>query len=224
MGDGILTKIIILHHGSYAQGVIGLVAGKMVEENYRPTIVLSEGVEYSKASARSIAGFNIIEAIRKCNDLLIDCGGHPMAAGFTVKTSLLALLKERLLEVANRELTDDSFERVLAIDCEIPLEVITFDLLDKITLLEPFGIGNREPVFASRNVTIGDVRRIGVGGKHMKFTIPEYGIEAIGFSMSEHYPTLHAHDAIDIAYTVDKNTWNGRTQLQLKLRDIIPSV
>ncbi|MBI5465458.1 single-stranded-DNA-specific exonuclease RecJ, partial [Candidatus Gottesmanbacteria bacterium] len=115
------TKLIFLSHASYNQGIIGLVAGKLVEKFYRPAIIVSLGEEYSKASARSINGFNIIETIRKAQDLLVDAGGHPMAAGFTVETKKLPELEKRLMEIAEQELDSEKLTRVLKIDCEINL-------------------------------------------------------------------------------------------------------
>jgi len=235
-GKTIGKKLLFVAHESYNQGVIGLVAGKLVETYYLPTIVVSKGEEISKASARSIKGFNIVEAIRSFSDLLIDVGGHPLAAGFTIETKKMEKLREKLEKLADNHITDEMLKRPVAIDLEIPLECITEDLYDKIQQLQPFGFGNPEPVFLSKAVQLVDLRRIGADGKHLKLKIaiksrfPELKmsqfressyIEAIGFGMGGLYPEITPNKPVDIIYTIDMNEWNGNKGLQLKLRDII---
>lgn len=226
-----LKKLIFIAHEGYNQGVIGLVAGKLVEEYYRPAIVISIGEIYSKASARSISGFNIVEAIRKSSDILVDVGGHPMAAGFTIETKNLKALQNRLEELADKELTDEKLTRTLKIDAEIPLEMVTQDLWQKLQKLQPFGFGNPEPVFATKEVTVKDARLVGSDGKHLKLKVVPLStldpnphtlnpLEAIAFGMGELYGKLQPGESIDIAYSIDLDTWNGNKRLQLKIKDI----
>jgi single-stranded-DNA-specific exonuclease len=216
-------KLIFIAHETYNQGVIGLVAGKLVEEYYRPAIVVAQGPEVSKASARSIPGFNIVEAIKHFSNLLVDVGGHPMAAGFTVETKNLDLLKSRMEAYAEKKLNDALLTRELRIDMELPLAAVTNGLWQKLRDFEPFGFGSPEPVFATRDVIVDDVRLVGADGKHLKFTIhnSQFTIPAIAFGMGNMYPGLKSGAVIDIAYTIDMNSWNGRKSLQLKLRDIM---
>ena len=221
---GTMKKLLFVSDVSYNQGVIGLVAGRLVEQYYRPAIVLAVGDEFSKASARSVAGFNIIEAIRKAADLLVDAGGHPMAAGFTVETKNLEALKERLEALGEKVLDEEILTRKLRVDAEIPIIAASESLWKAIQQLQPFGVGNSEPVFVSRNVTIKDVRLVGATKKHLKLTIVDSDThkqyDGIGFSMAEHYAQLQLGNPVDIAYTVDINEWNGNKKLQLKVRDI----
>lgn len=214
----VLRKIIFISHESYNPGVIGLVAGKLVEEYYRPAIVVSKGETFSKASARSISGFNIVEAIRTCSDILVDVGGHPMAAGFTVETKNLTLLQERLEKLAEDELDEEKLIRTLKIDMEIPLEAVTPALYKEIQQLAPFGFGNPEPVFATRNVTVTESRLVGAEGKHLKLRFSS--MDAIAFNMGNLYSQLQHQATVDLAYTIDMNTWNGNSRLQLKVKDI----
>jgi len=218
------VKLIFLSHNSYHEGVIGLVAGKLVEKFYRPTIVVSKGEIYSKASARSITGFNIVEAIRTCSDILVDCGGHPMAAGFTVETKNLEKLKSRLEKLAVKEISQEQLTKILKIDCEIDLSDVSLKLYKKIRELVPFGIGNREPIFATRGVKVRDARVVGRNGKHLslKFSIinSQFSIKAIAFNMGDLYPKLSSSKPIDIAYNIILNEWNGRRNLELKIKDI----
>lgn len=219
-----LQKLIFVSHESYNQGIIGLVAGKLVEEYYRPSVVLFKGETISKGSARSIAGFNIVEAIKLCSDLLIDVGGHPMAAGFTVETKNLDALKGRLEEFAEKELNEDSLKRVLRIDTEIPLQLANEELWNAMQGFQPFGFGNLEPVFATSNVHIADMRMIGKDNKHLKLQVSSLdspiSINAVAFNMGNLYPELRPDKPIDIAYSIDMNEWNGSRKLQLKIKDI----
>jgi single-stranded-DNA-specific exonuclease len=221
-------KLLFVYDESYNQGVIGLVAGKLVEEFHRPSIVLAKGELISKASARSISGFNIVEAIKKCSDLLIDVGGHPMAAGFTVETKNLEALGKKLQEIAQNEITPDMLIKTLRVDAEIPLELATESLWNKLRDFEPFGLGNFEPIFVSRGATVLDTRMVGNANKHLKLRVglpgTQHPIDAIAFGLGGLYGQLSIGKSVDIAYCVDMNVWNGTKKLQLKIRDIlIPS-
>jgi len=223
------TKLIFLSHESYNQGVIGLVAGKLVEEFYRPAVVVSRGEIISKASCRSINGFNIIEAIRKTQGLLVDCGGHPMAAGFTVETKYLEMVEKSLKALAKKELNQEKLTKVLKVDCEIDINDVTWDLYQKIQQFMPFGLGNPEPVFMSKNVTVRDARLVGADGKHLKLSLscrPTTNdqrlttFSAIGFKMGEWFSRLSPDKPIDLAYTIFADNWSGEKKLELKIKDI----
>ncbi len=221
-----IKNILFIANDSYEEGVIGLIAGKLVEEFYRPAIVIAKGEKVSKASARSVAGFNIIEFIRSASYLLINAGGHPMAAGFTVETEKIQQLQDFLEEVAEKELHNDLLQRVLKIDCELPLDVVSFETFKEIQTLSPFGMGNPEPTFVS-DVIVKDVKTVGQEGKHIKLKISHVKSEilneyydAIGFGLGEWQKELKLGDRIQIAYTIDINVWNGKKSLQLKIRDI----
>lgn len=223
-GDVSKKKLILLAHPSYNPGIIGLVAGRLVEEYYRPAIVLSIGDGFAKASARSIAGFNIVEAIRTCADLLVDVGGHPMAAGFTIAIENIDSLRKKLEALAEKELDDDKLTRVLKIDAEIPLGAIHQTLWKELQQLAPFGFGNYEPVFATRGVQVSDVRIIGATKKHLKLKVREPFsrdvVDAVAFNMAGEYGKLQSDALVDIAFTIDMNEWNGKRSLQLKVKDI----
>lgn len=219
----LLKNLIFISHESYNPGVIGLVAGRLVEEYWRPAIVLAVGDGFAKASARSIPGFNIVEAIRTCSDILVDVGGHPMAAGFTVETKNLNKLKSRLESFAQKELDEEKLKRVLHIDAQIPLEFATEKLWLAAQDLAPFGFGNYEPLFASSGTYIADARIIGATRKHLKLKIrsKDETWDAVAFNMSDIYGKITSEQPVDIAYTVDMNEWNGRRNLQLKIKDIV---
>lgn len=225
-----INKLLFLAHESYQPGVIGLVAGKLVEEFYRPSIVVAMGKHLSKASARSVSGFNMIEFIRMASEFLVDAGGHPMAAGFTVETAKLTLLQKKLEDLAHDLLDEDKLTRTIRIDCELPLLCIDALLYKELQTLSPFGMGNPEPTFVSKNVVIDDMRIIGRDGKHLKLKLQQSTnqqinkstnlFNAIAFGMGERSSEFRIGDTVDIAYTIDENRWNGSVNLQLKVKDI----
>lgn len=218
------AHLLYISHRSYNQGIIGLVAGRLVEKFYRPSIVIAEGEVYSKGSARSINGFNIIETIRKAEDLLIDAGGHPMAAGFTIETKHLELFKKRLTEIADQELDEEKLTRVLKFDCEINLKVLNFELFEKLTQFAPFGLGNPEPVFVSRRVLVKEAKKIGADGKHLRLLITQDSLpitlSAVAFGLGDFFAKLSREQKIDIAYTLSVDEWQGQKKLDLKIKDI----
>jgi single-stranded-DNA-specific exonuclease len=219
-----VKSLIFVAHESYAQGVIGLVAGKLVEQYYLPAIVIAIGEKQSKASVRSIKGFNIIEFLRTKSEHFINVGGHPMAAGFTIETAKISLLQTLLVEAAEEAIDKNALIKSINIDCELPLEIVSQQLYEAIQKLSPFGIGNAEPVFVSRGAIVKDIRAIGKESKHLKLNVkcPMSNVQydAIGFSMGDREKGIKVGDAIDIVYTIDENIWNGRRSLQLKIKDI----
>ena len=215
-------KIIVLAHESYHEGVIGLAAGKLVEEYYRPAIVFSKKDKVSKASARSVSGFNIIENIRKLSDLYLEGGGHPMAAGFSIETKNIELFAKKINEISESLLTDEILERKLKIDMEINFSDITWGLFESLLAFEPIGSGNPAPAFVTKRVEILDSRPVGRESKHLKLKLKqdEHVFDAIYFGGGEIYSTLTPDSKADAVYTLADNTWNGRRSLQLRVRDL----
>lgn len=210
-------NIIVIDHTSYHQGVIGLIAGKLTEKYYLPAIVIAKADGISKGSARSISGFNIIEAIRAHEDILINAGGHPMAAGFTIETTKISEFKTQISKLAAKEITPEMLSRTLRVDCELPLEAVNLDLYNSIADFAPFGMGNPEPVFAGLG-KIQSLRLVGTDGKHLKLVIS--GLDAIAFGQGHNLASLKVGDSVKIAYLLSLNIWNGSQSLQLKVKDI----
>ena len=217
---------IFISDESYHEGVIGLIAGKLTEEFYRPSVVIARKEKYSKASARSIAGFNIIDAIREVSDILVDCGGHPMAAGFTVETKNIETVKKRLQKVVEEKIEKKFLEKVLQVDLELDFASISGDFFQRLEKFAPFGIGNPEPVFSTSKVKIISARVIGRDSQHLKLHLQadkdgeRITFEAVGFGMGSLYDNLSPAKTYGIAYTIFENSWNGESKLQLRLRDI----
>lgn len=217
-------RVIVMASPSWQQGIIGLIAGRLVEQHYRPAVVISQGAAISKGSARSVAGFNIVEALRSAKDLLVDVGGHPMAAGFTIETGNIPALRECLMSIAQEKLAPELLTRTLLIDALIPVGLVGRELYERMRVLEPFGIGNPEPVFMSSGLQVERVRAVGNGNKHLKLTVSapsdRVSVDAIGFGHGELASILAPGDLLDIAYSVLQDVWNGNTRVQLKIRDV----
>jgi len=218
-------KIIFIGDEEYNQGIIGLVAGKLVEEFYLPAIVVSKGKTLSKASARSIKGFNIVEFIRDCSDFLIDVGGHPMAAGFTVETGKIFLVKKKMEKLAEKMITADLLSKEMVIDSEISLQIINLELIAELEKLAPFGPANPTPGFLTKNLIIDSMRLVGSDGRHLKLSLrdskTETKIEAIAFNLGKKAEELKAEDRVDVVYTISVNEWNGNRSPQLKIKDLL---
>lgn len=213
---------IVVSHESYHEGVIGLAASKLVEEYYRPAIVVSKGKKESKASARSIPGFNIIEAIRKFDDMLLTGGGHPMAAGFSIETKLLSDFVKKLEEHSKKLLTEDILQKVLKIDLAIEFDSISHALYDALQKFEPTGVGNPAPSFATRDVSVVNSRAVGKKNDHLKLRVVKDDVyfNAIAFGMGGLVQQLKPGTNLDICYNVDENTWGGRRNIEFKIKDI----
>lgn len=223
-------KIHVLFSEDWSAGIIGLVAGKVCDEYFCPTIAISVGEEISKGSARSIDGVNIVEVIRKHSDILIDIGGHPGAAGFSILSKNISIFKKRIEEYSK---VFPEGERILEIEAEIDSKQVTKNLILKLEKFEPFGLGNRRPVFATKNMQIFGIRTVG-GGKHLKFKASpsailspnqnidsgSNAIDSIAFGMGDWINLLKSGQTVDLAYNLDLNTYNGLEKLQLKVKDI----
>ena len=207
------NKIHVLHSENWSAGIIGLIAGKVTEEYFRPSIAISVGKEISKGSARSIDGINVIELIRKHIDILIDVGGHPGAAGFSIRTDNIEIFKKRL----EKEVIETPQEKILEIDAEVDSKKLTQGLVHELVRFEPFGFGNPKPVLATYKMVLSDIRTVGVG-KHLKFKAD--GMDAIAFGMGELETSLRSGQQVAIAYNLELDSYNGFEKLQLKVKDI----
>jgi single-stranded-DNA-specific exonuclease len=206
----------------YPVGVIGLVAGKLVDEFYKPAIIINLGTEVCRGSARSIPEFNVTSSLTECQDLLIAFGGHPLAAGFTVSRQNLPRLEERLMNLAASQLSRLNLQPKLVIDAEVPLSSLG-DAVSLIQQLEPFGKGNPQPTFLSRQVEVAGCRSLDSQDKHLRLKLKQGNVawEAVFFNANkaqEEIPHL-----IDIVYNIEKSWWNGEEVLRLTLCDFVPS-
>ncbi|MFA5932836.1 MAG: single-stranded-DNA-specific exonuclease RecJ [Microgenomates group bacterium] len=214
----IKKKIIIVRSDKWIPGIMGLVAGRLVEEYGMPAIAISCENGFAKGSARSTNEVNIVEVIRKCSDLLIGVGGHPKAAGFSLDVEKIEQFRqkmEKLMESA------EVFEgETINIETTIKTKQITKKLVEELENFEPTGVENPKPILASMQTPIFDIRTVGEG-KHLKLKVD--GLDAIAFGMGELAEQLKNGQDVNLAYNLELNTFNGAEKIQLKIVDIISS-
>jgi single-stranded-DNA-specific exonuclease len=213
-------NLVIAVHPEFNMGVVGLVASRLTDLHYRPSVVGSRGDEFTRASCRSIPEFHITHALDECADLLVRHGGHAMAAGFTVSNENLPELMARLRAIAERELSGQDLCPVLRADMEVSLYELQRDVLDCIDQVEPTGLGNPSVLFVSRDLKVSRCKTVGKEGNHLKLTVNEDGLlfDAIAFRQGHWATEMPAR--VDLLYAFETNEYNGRTTFQLNVRDI----
>ncbi len=212
-------RVIVLYQDDWHPGVIGIVASKIVDRFYRPVIMLSFKEHVGKGSGRSIENFHLFHALRECSDFLEKFGGHSKACGLSIRKENLERFKEAINSQAKEVLTSDDLRPTLNIDAEVSLKELTQKSIAQLQKLQPFGLGNREPVFCTEAVTIKSQPRV-VGRDTAKMWVYKDNLcyEAIGFRMGQELVSLKAGETIDIAYTPSINQWQGESFIQLELK------
>jgi single-stranded-DNA-specific exonuclease len=215
---------IVLHNEHWHPGVIGIVASRLVEKYYRPSVLLTTIDGIAKGSARSINGFNIYEALQKCDDLLLHFGGHQAAAGLAMEVDKIDEFRIRFNEVLKSSITSEDLSEEISIDSKIRFSEITPKFLRILEQFSPFGPGNLRPVFLSESVHVANMPRI-VGSNHLLASFKQSGadkvFDSIGFNMGEHYEMVKQNNCeLDLVFSVDKTIRDNRIFPQLKLKDI----
>jgi len=216
------TRSMVLHQKGWHLGVIGIVASRVVERFYRPTVLISTEEGVGKGSARSIEGFDLYEALKGCEDLLLGFGGHKYAAGLTIAEENIEPFKQRFEEIACQRLQDDLLLPKLSIEAELRLSEIDSKFLKLLKMFAPFGPQNMRPVFVSNNVQVVGTPSI-VGVNHLRFKIRQDHcvLDVIGFGMGELLYRLNPGDTnLDIAYVIEENEYMGRKNIQLRVKDL----
>jgi len=226
LGKVDFPKALIIASQEWHEGIIGLVAGRLVEEFYRPAIVLSLGEKVSKGSVRSIPGFNIIQSLREFEEYFIDLGGHPAAAGFSIETVKIEEFKKDFLQTVEKKIGADLLCPFLDIDAEIELHAINQNFYNRLSKLSPFGMGNPEPLFLARNLEVLESRLVGKEKSHLKLKVKDKNsnpFEAIGFGLGlkeEILQLIQKKEPLDCVFKISENTWQEQKILQLKMIDI----
>lgn len=207
------------------KGVVGIVASRLIETYYRPTIVLTESNGKLTGSARSVIGFDVYNAIDVCSDLLEQFGGHKYAAGLTLKKENLNPFIQRFEEVVSSTITDEMQISKINVDLEIPMQDITMKTYRIIEQMAPFGPSNSRPVFMIKGVIDnGAGRLIGQDKNHLKLAITDYHnsktLDGIGFGMSDYFSNVNNNKPFDVCFVLNLNEWNGTSNLQLRIKDI----
>jgi len=219
-------KLIFAASPHWPVGVLGLVAGKIADEFRKPTIILQEQEKENifVGSLRSIPEVDIMEILNECSDLLAKFGGHSQAAGVTVARENMEKFYALFSASVAREMEGVDVTPSINIDAEISAGDINWELVNDLKKMEPFGMGNGEPVFSAKNMIVAESRVVGNGSKHLKLSLRSEGspkiFKSIGFSMGEKFPDLASGDIIDIVFNLQEDEWNGNKKIQLKLIDM----
>jgi single-stranded-DNA-specific exonuclease len=224
VAEGELPPLIFAASETFPSGVVGLVASRLLDEFYRPAVVVSVEADFCKGSARSIPEFHITEALDRLDGMLVRHGGHAAAAGFTVATARLMELRARLLELATEAVGDQILVPTLAVDAEVPLSELSWELYRDLERLQPFGFGNPVPVLVSRRLRVLNARAVGAEGRHLKLDVADQlgkSWDAIAFRQGHWISRLPS--SIDLAYVLEKNEWRDQISLQLNVQDLHPA-
>ena len=218
-------NIIVVAHEKFHHGVIGIVASKIVDRYYKPTVIMeikkNEGI--ATASCRSIEGFNIIEAINSMKELFLKYGGHAGAAGFSIPVENIEIFAERMDKFIEENLDKSYFLKPIKIDKEIQLHKISYDFLDEISKLKPFGFGNQMPLFAMKNCTTSNLRKIGKDQSHLMMNIVKNGVEiknCVWFGAEDMFNDIEKNSVLDVAFKLKMETFKNRYQYKIYIEDV----
>lgn len=219
-------RTTVVYQASWNKGVIGIVASRLSEKFYRPTVVLTESNGHIAGSARSVKDFDVYNAIEACSEYLEQFGGHMYAAGLTLKHENLDNFRKKFEEVVSTTIEERMLTPVIEIDSELLLKDITGNFYGIVKRFAPFGPGNMAPVFVSRNcmADLYGLRTVGQDNKHLKLSVIQPGmtkaISAIAFQLGSHLERINAGNPFDICYHIEENHFNGNVELQLNIKDI----
>ena len=220
------AKTTVLFNPSWKKGVIGIVASRLIETYYRPTVVLTESNGFATGSARSVQGYDLYQAIEACSDLLESFGGHMFAAGLTLKKDNIRPFMDRFEQFVNSTITEEQLVPRIFVDSELSFSEINEEFFQFLNKFQPFGPENMSPVFVSRNVyDTGAGRMVGSSGEHLKLDLchestGQKSFPAIAFSQAEHFEYIRAGKPMDVCYSIEMNEFRGNKNLQLNIRDI----
>jgi single-stranded-DNA-specific exonuclease len=220
------SRTTVLYNPTWKKGVIGIVASRLIETYYRPTVILTESNGFATGSARSVQGYDLYQAIEACSDLLESFGGHMYAAGLTMKKENIRPFMERFEKYVTSTITEEQLVPRIFIDTELSFSEINEDFFKTMSQFQPFGPENMSPVFVSRNVfETGSGRMVGSSGEHLKLDLcqestGQKSFSAIAFSQANHFEYIKGGNPFDICYSLEMNEFRGNKNLQLNIRDI----
>jgi single-stranded-DNA-specific exonuclease len=222
-GDEVMVNrnSTVVYQEHWHKGVVGIVASRLIETYYRPTIVLTRSGEIAAGSARSVAGFNLYEAIHACKEHLLGYGGHFAAAGMTLLPENIEAFTDKFEQVVKDTITPELLIPEIIIDAEVSFKDLSFSFYNIIHQMEPYGPENMRPTFVARNVMDTGWSKV-IKEQHLKFSLKQgnYTYSGIGFNMANKYEILASKKPLDVVFTLDENEWNGEKHLQLKVCDL----
>jgi len=220
------ARTTVLYNPSWKKGVIGIVASRLIETYYRPTVILTESNGFATGSARSVQGYDLYQAIEACSDLLESFGGHMFAAGLTLKKENIQPFIERFEQFVNSTITEDQLLPRVSIDTELAFNEINEEFFKIMSQFQPFGPENMSPIFVSRNVfDTGSGKMVGSSGEHLKLDLCQdsltvKSVPAIAFNQADHFEYIKDGNPFDICYSIEMNEFRGNRNLQINIRDI----
>ncbi|MCB9812923.1 MAG: single-stranded-DNA-specific exonuclease RecJ [Pseudomonadales bacterium] len=220
--------ILIVHSENYHEGILGLIAGSMLEKFNKPSIAINIDGKFAKASARSVPGVNIVDLLRIIKDDLIEVGGHPMAAGFGFESKKLETIKSKLFKLAKETIFKESLEKCIEAECILSKNLLTEETIQMIDKFEPFGQGNRKPMFEIKDLVIKNIFQMGDDNNHLRLVLIFSGkdkmssdvLKAVGWKMGNLMDKFNVGDRISIIGSLELNIWNGTRSVQTSLKDI----
>ena len=220
-------RSIVIYNEEWHKGVIGIVASRLTEIYYRPSVVLTRTDNLATGSARSVSGFDVYKAIESCRDLLENFGGHTYAAGLSLREENLEAFTERFLKIASEEIIPEQMIPQIDIDAILDLKEINQKFVNDLKKMSPFGPDNQKPVFCSLGVKdYGTSKLVGKELEHLKLELIDGNsstpMHAIAFGMHRYNDHIKGMKPFNICYTVEENTYNGNTSIQLMIKDIKP--
>jgi single-stranded-DNA-specific exonuclease len=220
------SRTTVLYNPQWKKGVIGIVASRLIETYYRPTVILTESNGFATGSARSVQGYDLYQAIESCSDLLESFGGHMFAAGLTLKKENIQPFIERFEEYVNNTITEEQLLPRIFIDTELSFSEINEDFFRILNQFQPYGPENMSPIFVTYNVfDSGSGRMVGSSGEHLKLDLFQKEesnrmFPAIAFGQANHFEYIRGGQPFDISYSIEMNEFRGKKNLQLNVRDI----
>jgi single-stranded-DNA-specific exonuclease len=222
-GDEVMVNrnSTVVYQEHWHKGVVGIVASRLIETYYRPTIVLTRSGEIAAGSARSVAGFNLYEAIHACKEHLLGYGGHFAAAGMTLLPENIEAFTDKFEQVVKDTITPELLIPEIIIDAEVSFKDLSFSFYNIIHQMEPYGPENMRPTFVVRNVFDTGWSKV-IKEQHLKFSLRQdnFTYSGIGFNMANKYEILSSKKPLDVVFTLDENEWNGEKHLQLRVCDL----
>jgi single-stranded-DNA-specific exonuclease len=214
-------KTTVVYKEHWHKGVVGIVASRLIETYYRPTVVLTRSGEVAAGSARSVPGFNLYEAIHACREYLLGYGGHFAAAGMTLLPENVEAFSNKFEEVVSSTITPELLIPEVIIDAEVNFADLKLSLYNIIKQMEPFGPENMRPVFIARNVSDTGYSKV-VKENHIRFVLRQGNntFSGIGFNMAEKFHFIESKQPLDVVFTLEENEWNGEKSLQIKVCDL----
>ncbi len=220
------AKSTVVYHENWHKGVIGIVASRLIETHYRPTIVFTKSGEKAAGSARSVKNYNVYKAIDACSDVLEQFGGHKYAAGLTIKPENIEAFRQKFEAYVSKTILEEQLKPKIEVDALIDFEQITPKFMRILKQMAPFGPYNLKPVFVTRGVVdAGGTRAVGADQTHVKFELcqaqhPDVIFNGIGFSLAKHLPRIKAEEPFSVLYTLEENYFRGQVSLQLMVKDL----